>query len=189
MPVELSSLSETNPGDIAIILPDSGGRGACLALLCSHIGERRPPLLEEGQHQGVPGAGDRPQSLFYFVTHSQAGLAKLQLKLKSQKILPEKKTFTFREPPSPCPACCQRTPGGTIASQLRGIPPPPVFALCLCLCQQINLYDFRYECVAVQEDGEEATTFVDLSVIFAPIIEQEEAYVRRRDGGREVRDK
>ena len=46
----------------------------------------------------------------------------------------------------------------------------------------------RYECVAVQEDGEEATTFVDLSVIFAPIIEQEEAYVRRRDGGREVID-
>ena len=44
----------------------------------------------------------------------------------------------------------------------------------------------RYECVAVQEDGEEATTFVDLSVIFAPIVEQEEAYVRRRDGGREV---
>ena len=40
--------------------------------------------------------------------------------------------------------------------------------------------------MAVQEDGEEATTFVDLSVIFAPIIEQEEAYVRRRDGGREV---
>ena len=106
----------------------------------------------------------------------------MQLKLKIQKILPEKKTFTFREPPSPCPACCQRTPGGTIASQLRGIPPPPVFALC-------NLNDFRYECVAVQEDGEEATTFVDLSVIFAPIIEQEEAYVRRRDGGREVRDK
>ena len=53
----------------------------------------------------------------------------------------------------------------------------------------VNLNDFRYECVAVQEDGEEATTFVDLSVIFAPIIEQEEAYVRRRDGGREVRDK
>ena len=41
--------------------------------------------------------------------------------------------------------------------------------------------------MAVQEDGEEATTFVDLSVIFAPIIEQEEAYVRRRDGGREVK--
>ena len=41
--------------------------------------------------------------------------------------------------------------------------------------------------MAVQEDGEEATTFVDLSVIFAPVIEQEEAYVRRRDGGREVR--
>lgn len=40
--------------------------------------------------------------------------------------------------------------------------------------------------MAVQEDGEEATTFVDLSVIFAPIVEQEEAYVRRRDGGREV---
>jgi len=44
----------------------------------------------------------------------------------------------------------------------------------------------RYECVAVQEDGEEVTTFVDLIVLFAPIIEQEEAYVRRRDGGREV---
>ena len=46
--------------------------------------------------------------------------------------------------------------------------------------------DNRYECVAVQEDGEEVTTFVDLIVLFAPIIEQEEAYVRRRDGGREV---
>ena len=41
--------------------------------------------------------------------------------------------------------------------------------------------------MAVQEDGEEATTLVELNVIFAPIIEQEEAYVRRRDGGREVR--
>ena len=41
--------------------------------------------------------------------------------------------------------------------------------------------------MAVQEDGEEVTTFVDLRVIFAPVIEQEEAYVRRRDGGREVR--
>ena len=49
--------------------------------------------------------------------------------------------------------------------------------------------DNRYECVAVQEDGEEVTTFVDLIVLFAPIIEQEEAYVRRRDGGREVRQK
>ena len=46
---------------------------------------------------------------------------------------------------------------------------------------------FRYECVALQEDGEEATTSVDVIVLFAPVVEQEEAYVRRRDGGREVR--
>ena len=45
----------------------------------------------------------------------------------------------------------------------------------------------RYECVALQEDGEEATTSVDVIVLFAPVVEQEEAYVRRRDGGREVR--
>jgi len=44
----------------------------------------------------------------------------------------------------------------------------------------------RYECVALQEDGEEATTSVDVIVLFAPVVEQEEAYVRRRDGGREV---
>ena len=68
MPVKLSSsssLSETDPGDVAIIQPDSGGGGACVALLCSHIGERRPALLEEGQHQGVPGAAqtEKPKNL------------------------------------------------------------------------------------------------------------------------------
>ena len=41
--------------------------------------------------------------------------------------------------------------------------------------------------MALQEDGEEATTSVDVIVLFAPVVEQEEAYVRRRDGGREVR--
>ena len=69
--------------------------------------------------------------------------------------------------------------------QFRRIHPQPFFELFR--PYQIDLNYNRYECVAVQEDGEEATTFVDLSVIFAPIIEQEEAYVRRRDGGREVR--
>ena len=77
--------------------------------------------------------------------------------------------------------CCQRTLGGMIVLQFRRIHPQPFF-------YQIDLNHNRYECVAVQEDGEEATTFVDLSVIFAPIVEQEEAYVRRRDGGREVID-
>ena len=74
--------------------------------------------------------------------------------------------------------CCQRTLEGVFTIQ--------PFSL---LSYSINLNDNRYECVAVQEDGEEVTTFVDLIVLFAPIIEQEEAYVRRRDGGREVRQK
>ena len=74
--------------------------------------------------------------------------------------------------------CCQRTLEGVFTFQ--------PFSL---LSYSINLNDNRYECVAVQEDGEEVTTFVDLIVLFAPIIEQEEAYVRRRDGGREVRQK
>ena len=43
--------------------------------------------------------------------------------------------------------------------------------------------------MALQEDGEEATTSVDVIVLFAPVVEQEEAYVRRRDGGREVRSR
>ena len=73
---------------------------------------------------------------------------------------------------------CQRTLEGVFTFQ--------PFSL---LSYSINLNDNRYECVAVQEDGEEVTTFVDLIVLFAPIIEQEEAYVRRRDGGREVRQK
>ena len=74
--LKLSSflLSAPDPGDIASISSDCGGRKPSVALLFSLVGKRKPALLEEGKHQGVSGAAIHTQALlgqhhnFYFPT-------------------------------------------------------------------------------------------------------------------------
>ena len=62
--LELSSflLSAPDPGDIASISSDCGGRQPSVALLFSLVGKRKPALLEEGEHQGVSGAATHTQA-------------------------------------------------------------------------------------------------------------------------------